>query len=71
LHLQIEGLPYPSIQWYKNGYILINETKHILHIENVNKIQHEGTYTCQLQNIGGIYNWLESTIIIKNQDDIV
>jgi hypothetical protein len=68
LHIEGEGSPKPSIQWYKNGIALKRERKNNLIVNDVNK-SHEGTYTCVLQNMAGKFVWLEATVLINDQFD--
>jgi hypothetical protein len=64
LHMQPEGSPPPSLQWYRNGLLLPHETKNILVVNEVNK-SHEGTYSCRLTNMAGVFTWLEATVEIR------
>lgn len=64
LHIEEEGSPAPSIQWFKNGVALRKERKNVLIVNDVNK-SHEGTYTCALINMAGKYMWLEATVLIN------
>lgn len=64
LHVQVDGAPSPSIQWFKNGIPIPNEVKSNLIVNNVDK-SHEGTYSCELRNMAGTYTWLEATVIVK------
>eukprot|EP00603_Paraphysomonas_imperforata_P008009 CAMPEP_0114422426 /NCGR_PEP_ID=MMETSP0103-20121206/5603_1 /TAXON_ID=37642 ORGANISM="Paraphysomonas imperforata, Strain PA2" /NCGR_SAMPLE_ID=MMETSP0103 /ASSEMBLY_ACC=CAM_ASM_000201 /LENGTH=1340 /DNA_ID=CAMNT_0001591009 /DNA_START=89 /DNA_END=4111 /DNA_ORIENTATION=+ len=64
LHIDYEGSPQPSLQWYKNGMPLKKERKDTLIVNDVSK-SHEGTYTCVLLNMAGKYVWLEATVIIN------
>jgi hypothetical protein len=66
LHIDDEGSPKPSLQWYKNGVILKRERKNVLIVDDVNK-SHEGTYTCALVNMAGTFIWLEATVIVKKK----
>ena len=65
LHIKAEGLPEPSLQWYKNGYMLNGQTKHVLYISSVDKFD-EGTYTCELRNIAGSYIWEEGAVSVRS-----
>lgn len=64
LHMQPEGSPPPTMQWYRNGLHLRQETKNILVINEINKT-HEGTYSCVLKNMAGEFTWLEATVEIR------
>ncbi len=66
LHIKPEGIPEPTLQWYRNGYLLPSHTKAILKIDNVNK-SHEGTYTCVLRNTAGTFVWQEAAVVVRNQ----
>jgi hypothetical protein len=68
LHINVEGSPLPAIQWLRNGYKVDDETSNTLIVQNVNKADHEGTYTCELSNMLGTYTWLESTVIVKESE---
>lgn len=63
--MQPEGVPPPFLQWYRNGVLLPHETKNILVVNEVNK-SHEGTYSCRLTNMAGVYTWLEATVEIRS-----
>mmetsp|Transcript_14628 Transcript_14628/g.22062 ORF Transcript_14628/g.22062 Transcript_14628/m.22062 type:complete len:1104 (-) Transcript_14628:253-3564(-) len=65
IHVQAEGSPPPAVQWFRNGIALVNETKSNLIVNNVDK-SHEGTYSCELKNIVGVYTWLEATVIVRS-----
>jgi glycogen debranching enzyme len=64
LHMQPEGSPPPSLQWYRNGLMLPHERKNILVATEVNR-SHEGTYSCRLTNMAGTFTWLEATVEIR------
>jgi hypothetical protein len=65
LHIDDEGSPKPTLQWYKNGVPLRKEHKNVLIVKDVSK-RHEGTYTCALINMAGKFVWLEATVIIND-----
>lgn len=65
LHIDEEGSPAPSIQWFKNGIALRKERKNTLIVNDVSR-SHEGTYTCSLINMAGKFMWLEATVLIND-----
>lgn len=65
LHIKAEGVPEPSLQWYKNGFVLPGQNRPVLHIHSVNKFD-EGTYTCELRNIAGTYVWQEGAVSVRS-----
>lgn len=64
LGLQVKGNPYPSTQWYRNGYLLANQRSSTLSIPSVQPSD-SGTYTCVLENIVGQFIWVEATVVVK------
>jgi hypothetical protein len=66
MNIETEGLPPPTLQWYKNGILLENENKNCLKIDKVN-VSHSGTYSCDIQNMAGTFKWLEATVYVKNE----
>lgn len=65
LHIKAEGMPAPSLRWFKNGFILSGQNNPVLHIPSVNKFD-EGTYTCELRNIAGSYIWQEGAVSVRS-----
>ena len=64
LHLNSSGQPPPSFQWMRNGYQLPRQMTPALVVRQVTK-EHEGTYSCKLENTAGSYVWLEATVIVR------
>ncbi len=64
LHIKPEGYPEPSLQWFKNGFLLPGRTQSVLHFESVDKSD-EGTYTCELRNIAGTFIWQEGAVAVR------
>ena len=63
LSLQVEGIPPPTFQWFKNGYQMPGHTQRALVFENVT-YAHSGTYSCDVQNLAGGFVWLEATVLV-------
>jgi hypothetical protein len=64
LHIKAEGSPEPTIQWFKNGYLVPGALGPIYHLDNVNK-SHEGTYTCEVKNMAGSFIWQEAAVSVR------
>ena len=65
IHLDIEGVPSPAFQWFRNGYPLENEHNQVLVIDKMDRSL-AGTYSCEVKNIAGSFLWLEATIAVPD-----
>jgi len=68
ISLECSGVPTPTYQWFKNGIKVPGQVSSS-YIEYINdkSIQTplastSGTYSCELRNMAGSYNWMEATI---------
>jgi hypothetical protein len=66
LSLDVEGIPPPSFQWFRNGYPLPDQLNQTLIIEDLDKKIHGGTYACEVKNIAGKYFWSEVIVHISD-----
>jgi hypothetical protein len=66
LSLDVEGIPPPSFQWFRNGYPLPDQLNQTLVIEELDKKIHGGTYACEVKNIAGKYFWSEVIVHISD-----
>ena len=64
MRVKPEGSPEPTLQWFRNGFVIPGFTKPELTFDSVNK-SHEGTYTCELRNIAGSFVWQEAALTVK------
>jgi hypothetical protein len=65
LNINAEGVPEPSLQWFKNGFLLEGQVRQVLRIPAVSKLD-EGTYTCELSNIAGALVWQEGAVSVRS-----
>ena len=63
LSLVVSGNPYPTLQWHKNGFPLVNQTSEILVLPNA-KPSDSGTFTCVLTNMAGTFTWTEASVSV-------
>jgi hypothetical protein len=67
LTLDVEGVPPPTFQWYRNGYLIKYQVYPHLIIDSASGL-HEGTYSCEVKNIAGKVMWLEATVHVQSRD---
>lgn len=65
IHLDVEGVPPPGYQWFRNGYPLEGENNQVLVIDKMDRSL-AGTYSCEVKNIAGSFLWLEATIAVPD-----
>lgn len=63
LKLEVDALPPPRFQWFRNGYPLADQRQQELHILEAQPGD-SGTYSCEVRNIAGAQLWLEATFVV-------
>lgn len=63
LKLDVDAIPPPSFQWFRNGYKLDGYNKQELFLDILDT-SHSGTYSCEVSNLAGTYLWLEATLAV-------
>lgn len=64
ISLECSGVPEPTYQWFKNGIKVPGQTRssYVETLSEKSIVYASGTYSCELRNMAGLYNWMEATV---------